>query len=107
MEGQERWINGQSVRGHMKITNLMLQDIIILAAKTACPDDRLRFTDSNNRSFRNSSVQRGQRQGLPSGRTGTVFQHEIFAILQVATGVEITEMAARRKFASTQTTNQL
>lgn len=33
MDSQERWIKVNSVRGHIRITNLFLQEIPILAAK--------------------------------------------------------------------------
>lgn len=34
----EKWIEVQSEKGHRRITNLLLQDIPILVAKTVCPD---------------------------------------------------------------------
>lgn len=41
---RSRWKKGQTGRNHMRIAKLMLQDIVILTAKTPCLDYRLRFT---------------------------------------------------------------
>lgn len=46
MKNRRSWFKGQSERGHMTITNLFLQDIPMLAAKTACPDAQLRLEKS-------------------------------------------------------------
>lgn len=40
MENWRRWIKCQTERDYVRIANLMLQNIVILAAKAACADDR-------------------------------------------------------------------